>query len=120
MELKALGGGAGMAGWKMVYGDTQRAACVVQYYNDWYNHITVSQPKKSLLFLSRPMVLKVWSLETTASFHPLGGCLCVCVYTHTKLMCVYTHTYLYIVCIYMILMHIRDHIAQDEKSTKIM
>lgn len=42
MELKALGGGAGMAGWKMVYGDTQRAACVVQYYNDRYNHITVS------------------------------------------------------------------------------
>lgn len=42
MELKALGGGAGMAGWKMVYGDTQHAACVVQYYNDWYNHITVS------------------------------------------------------------------------------
>lgn len=42
MELKALGGGAGMAGRKMVYGDTQRAACVVQYYNDRYNHITVS------------------------------------------------------------------------------
>ena len=42
MELKVLGGGAGMAGWKMVYGDTQCAACVVQYFNDWYNHITVS------------------------------------------------------------------------------
>ena len=116
MELKVLGGGAGMVGRKMVYGDTQCAACVVQYFNDWYNHITVSQPKKSCFSSLDQWFSKCGHLKQQHHSILLGDvlvcvCVCVCVYTHNELMCVYTHTYLYTVCIYAILMHIRDHIT---------
>ena len=91
MELEVLGGGAGMAGWKMVYG-------AVSVQPVWFN-ILLTVTITSLYPNQRnPCFTSLDQLETTASFHPLEGCLsvCVCVCVYTLSLCVYIHIHIYI------------------------
>lgn len=109
-----------MAGRKMVYGDTQRVEPV------WFNIImtgtitSLYPSQRNPCFSSLDQLFsKYGHLKQQHHSILLGDVFCVCAYTHQVYVCIYTHTYLYIVCIYMILMHIRDHTALDENQLKL-
>lgn len=61
-------------GWPAVHGDTQYATREVQRFSDWHSRIDVSEPNRPLLYLSRPVAVRVCPLNQKHHAVPLGTC----------------------------------------------